>query len=135
MILSRHTATIALLAYMSVIFFLSHIPSGTESQLDLVNFKWLSQELGNLLHIPMYGVLAYLWFQFFKGYALTEAKMKTAVITLSVLYAISDEFHQYFIPGRYASFSDLILDLIGIIIVVKYYSVIDKLMLFIFQKN
>ncbi len=34
----------------------------------------------------------------------------------SFFYAISDEFHQLFVPGRLASIGDIIADTIGIII-------------------
>ena len=33
----------------------------------------------------------------------------------SILYAISDEVHQYFVPGRFATLTDLIFDTLGII--------------------
>ena len=36
--------------------------------------------------------------------------------TSSILYAISDEVHQYFVPGRFATLTDLIFDTLGIII-------------------
>ena len=36
--------------------------------------------------------------------------------TTSILYAISDEVHQYFVPGRFATLTDLIFDTLGIII-------------------
>ena len=35
--------------------------------------------------------------------------------TTSILYAISDEVHQYFVPGRFATLTDLIFDTLGII--------------------
>ena len=35
--------------------------------------------------------------------------------TLSFLYAVSDEFHQSFVPGRSASIRDVLIDTIGII--------------------
>jgi len=36
--------------------------------------------------------------------------------TSSILYAISDEVHQYFVPGRFATLTDLIFDTLGIIL-------------------
>ena len=36
--------------------------------------------------------------------------------TTSIMYAISDEVHQYFVPGRFATLTDLIFDTSGIII-------------------
>lgn len=36
-------------------------------------------------------------------------------IIIAVLYGISDEIHQLFVPGRSCSFSDILIDLIGIL--------------------
>ena len=40
--------------------------------------------------------------------------VNSLVLVGLVLFAISDEFHQSFVPGRTASFMDIGLDLIGI---------------------
>jgi hypothetical protein len=37
------------------------------------------------------------------------------VLTIGILYALSDEFHQAFVPGRYSSFSDIVLDSAGLL--------------------
>ncbi len=34
---------------------------------------------------------------------------------LAIIYGISDEIHQYFVPGRFASIKDIILDTFGIL--------------------
>ena len=36
-----------------------------------------------------------------------------ATLTICILYGIGDEFHQSFIPGRFASVADLIADTLG----------------------
>lgn len=37
------------------------------------------------------------------------------VLTFGFLYACSDEFHQYFVPGRACQFKDVLIDTIGVI--------------------
>ncbi len=37
-------------------------------------------------------------------------------IIISILYAATDEFHQYFVPGRSAEFKDVMIDSIGVVI-------------------
>lgn len=37
------------------------------------------------------------------------------VVTISILYSVSDELHQYFVPGRISSINDVIVDSFGII--------------------
>jgi len=127
MLLSKRQIIFLLSGYMLVIFILSHIPSGTNSQIDYARFKWFTEELSNLLHIPLFGGLTYLWVKYFQCLGYPEKKIKYAALLLSLLYGISDEAHQYFIPGRFASFSDLLLNLVGIVLVLKFYPVIDNL--------
>ena len=52
-----------------------------------------------------------------------KAKYLIVVLIISVIYAISDEFHQLFIPGRSGSISDIIIDLSGILFSILVYSV------------
>ena len=35
-------------------------------------------------------------------------------LTISILYALSDEFHQFFIPNRTASIWDFLVDMFGV---------------------
>ena len=73
--------------------------------------------ISNLAHIPAYALLSFLWLKSFAG-----STSRNHIITSSfilgglMLFAISDEFHQSFVPGRSASFMDIALDLIGIIL-------------------
>jgi len=49
------------------------------------------------------------------------------VIIISVLYGILDELHQFFVPGRYTAFSDILTDSVGIILASTIYLIIIKL--------
>jgi len=73
------------------------------------------QIISNLAHIPAYALLTFLWLKSFAG---TESKNNTIVFSLTLaglmLFAVSDEIHQSFVPGRTTSFMDIGLDLIGI---------------------
>ena len=127
MVFSKRQIMFLLFGYMLVIFVLSHIPSGTNNAIDYARFKWFTEEIGNLLHIPLFGGLAFLWIKYFQCLGYPERKLKYAALMLSLLYGISDEAHQYFIPGRFASFSDLLLNLVGILLVLKFHPMIDNL--------
>ena len=98
---------ITVLAYMSLIFYLSSRAGRGYSGLDL-----------SLLHVPEYFILAWLWYRmlnalqgendtFLKNHALLVA------IICASLYGISDEWHQSFVPGRDASSLDVLYDVIG----------------------
>ena len=99
--------------YASLIFFVSSIPGQTlPKSLILPN---------NLLHI-----LEYLPFGFLMCRALKNTRAGLSCkriiifsVLLVVIYAISDEFHQMFVPGRYACLGDLFCDGIGAIIGAK----------------
>jgi VanZ family protein len=41
---------------------------------------------------------------------------KKWIILIGYLYAVSDEFHQSFVPGRTSRFRDTMIDLVGILI-------------------
>lgn len=43
------------------------------------------------------------------------------ILGISLIYAISDELHQLFVPGRFTSIKDIIVDLIGSIIAILIY--------------
>jgi VanZ family protein len=95
----------AVIAWMGLIFFLSSRP-------DLPNFAPGIpglEEIGG--HLTAYGVLAALLWWALHGTGLRYPA--TWALVLAVLYGITDEYHQSFVPGRTMSFDDLMVDLIG----------------------
>ncbi|RKX65401.1 MAG: hypothetical protein DRP41_03210, partial [Thermodesulfobacteriota bacterium] len=47
---------------------------------------------------------------------------------ISIIYGFLDEFHQLFIPGRYASFGDIIFNILGILLGIIIYGIIKLAM-------
>ena len=74
----------------------------------------MEQILSNLAHIPAFALLALLWL---KSLDLEGNRLLLDLFILSglILFALSTEFLQTFVPGRTASFMDFGLDLIGIL--------------------
>lgn len=75
--------------------------------------EWLEHPLRKAAHFSEYacmGALVYiLWSQW-----LAQGRRLYLLTALWVfLSASGDEFHQYFVPGRYASFADVLLDTCG----------------------
>ena len=65
-----------------------------------------------------YHFLAFFWFAFFLSITLISGKRKNlfvVAIILAIIYAISDEVHQFFVPFRNASISDILIDSFGIL--------------------
>ena len=46
---------------------------------------------------------------------------------MCIIYGASDEFHQYFVPGRDSSWGDLIADTLGVIVLGLVYQVVINL--------
>lgn len=90
------------LLLMAVIFILSSFPAEDLPHLGL--WDTLVKKGG---HLAGYGLLAISYW-----YALGWKKNgKWPVLGLALIYALSDEFHQSFVPGRHASWIDaLIID-------------------------
>ncbi|MBI2337303.1 MAG: VanZ family protein [Deltaproteobacteria bacterium] len=91
------------LAYAILLFYLS---SGVRTTPAQINDK--------ILHIMAYGGLGFLVAYGIQG---TSNFKALAIIfiagLLSTLYGVGDEIHQYFVPGRFYSYGDMIADAIG----------------------
>ena len=74
-------------------------------------------------HISIFFLLAIFFF-----ISVIERGWNSKKIILSVLivtiYAALDELHQFFVPGRYMSFNDFLLDFSGIIIASFFYFIL-----------
>jgi VanZ family protein len=73
-----------------------------------------------LLPIAYHFVVFFLFSFFLLATIKGNKKLKTSyliiVLIFSVIYAISDEFHQSFVPGRNADIKDVLTDSVGIIL-------------------
>ncbi|MES9965319.1 MAG: VanZ family protein [Candidatus Sedimenticola sp. 20ELBAFRAG] len=99
---------VAALLWMGVITLFSHQPGSS-----IRTVTWLSPQMTDLLHIPSYAMLTFLaWMgtrEKFPGFATAV----TGVLLGILAFALLDEWHQSFIPGRTQSLSDIVNDLIG----------------------
>jgi VanZ family protein len=87
-------------AWAGLIFVLSSIPDlGTGlGGWDLV--------LRKLAHAAEFAVLGFL--------LLRAIGQEWAALALGIAYAVSDELHQHFVPGRFGSPFDVMLDAVGV---------------------
>ena len=100
---------VPMITVMGTIFLLSHQPG------DSLYIPSLIPGFDKVAHMIVYGVLAATILYAF------QAELKNgrgvvflaATMTICILYGIGDEFHQSFIPGRFASVADLIADTLG----------------------
>ncbi len=105
-------------AWCWIIFYLSSIPNlGTGWGVwDII--------LRKAAHITEYFILTFLLYRAFKGsFTLSSFYLTFCSLSLSFLYAVSDEIHQAFVPTRNPSPKDVFMDTLGIIafyILIKY---------------
>lgn len=94
-----------------LIIYLSSVPGLT----IIGNNSTVDQVVSNLAHIPAYALLTYLWIMTFcPGKFFKNEVIAYLILIGLVLFSISDEIHQSFVPGRTASAIDVGLDLLGI---------------------
>ena len=105
---------VPMIVVMGTIFFLSHQPGDSLYVLPVPGFD-------KLAHMAIYGALAAAVL-----YAFHSAKNKSkdsavslvlVTVCICILYGIGDEYHQSFIPGRFASFADILADALGAVVV------------------
>lgn len=99
------------LAWMGLIFFLSAQPD-----LPRAPGRWLDILLKKTGHAVAYGVLAWLYLRVLGQYfddARTPTVLRAVSVGLAVAYALSDEYHQTFVPGRNGNLFDVAVDGVG----------------------
>ena len=67
----------------------------------------------NLLHIPIFTILAILLIEFLRHYFPEKLKLIFSVLLISMLFGLLNEFIQNLTPGRFMGGIDMLLNLIG----------------------
>ena len=73
-------------------------------------------------HITEFGVLAVCTSYYFHVCRLRGRRGMGCAVALSVAYAITDEIHQLFVPGRSGRVTDVLIDSIGCLLGVLFFS-------------
>ncbi len=97
--------------WMGIIFAFSSRPSDELPDFGL--YDLLVKKGGHMLG---YAILAWLFFRSWQGSGLSRSMAYILAFLSSVLYAISDEIHQAFVPGRHARITDVLIDTVGILL-------------------
>jgi len=98
--------------YISSIEFESGVPGG-----------------GINIYAILYHIIAFFFLALFLSISMVKGKstgLFFLVIILTITYGISDELHQFFVPGRNTSVSDVLLDSVGIVFaIISYFIYIE----------
>ena len=91
------------------------------SKLSTPDLGFKSQD--KLAHLVEFAILAFLLRRAFFYYPNAKWREKWYLLTLLVggCYAVFDEIHQAFVPGRTAVLYDVLADVIGVLIVINIY--------------
>ena len=130
--MKKYLKPIVLILWMGLIFYLSAQPAKNSTlqtnivvdiiykiysnifndKVDFITFNsFLFKPVRKIAHFLEYTVLGMLAYINFKD--LTKKNTIVISIVFSVLYAISDEIHQMFVPGRYCALLDMFIDACG----------------------
>ena len=101
------------------IFYFSSIPSFPQAPIQGINFS------------VVYHIMVFFLFTFFliitlKGKDKFRSKHLIWTVIIAIIYAISDEIHQLFVPGRFSSINDVLIDLTGMLLAILIYPKKDK---------
>ena len=123
----RNLLTGGALGWAAFIFMLSSQPAtnfeGAGSSLDFI------PAVDFFAHIFLYFVLAALVYGVLRIYLPRRKKLLMIdTVIFSLLYGVSDEFHQSFVPGRSASAIDLLGDVLGAVLAVTLWLAIHRIM-------
>lgn len=84
-----------------------HTPSANDVSINELNLI-----IRKATHVTVFGILALLLFKSLETYRYSYILSWF----LTFLYAITDEYHQYFMPGRVSSYKDVLFDSLGALI-------------------
>jgi VanZ family protein len=107
--------------WMAAIFTLSSFP-------DYYFPKNRPEYLSTIVHFIEYIILGLLFIRALthSGSRLSSVSITVISILLASLYGVTDEIHQYFVPGREMVFTDWLVDFSGTVIGVVLYEYIER---------
>ena len=100
--------TVITIGYMLLITLLSHVPQEDFPKLDL-------DGIDHHFHFAEYSILGFLLFRSIASDELLTFHPFYGSLLIGISFAILDEFHQSFVPGRHMSSIDILFDSLGIL--------------------
>jgi hypothetical protein len=77
-------------------------------------FHWLSPTVQNALHVPAYAGLTLTWRWALRAWLRNSSACAIAACVIALACGVLDEWNQSFVPGRFASLTDLVLNGMGV---------------------
>jgi VanZ family protein len=86
----------------------------------------LKPAIQNLLHIPMFAILSFLFLLILQGFQIEKWKRNAIVLLSSGLFGLINEIIQISIPGRYGGLTDILLNFAGAILGIVVFGLAEK---------
>lgn len=134
---------LAVLIWMGVIFYMSAQTADDSSEMSNALLLWIQNALGAELssflirkaaHATEFALLAMLLYNFIKSVYRNRFAVLIS-LPLTVLYAVTDEIHQLFVPGRACRFTDVLIDSAGAVLGTLAAVIIYKLIKIIAERR
>ncbi|MBK7364225.1 MAG: VanZ family protein [Nitrosomonas sp.] len=102
---------------MAILYFVASMPGGADADSSPISliFTWFSPAVHNILHVPAYAILAWAMYRSLLSY-FSFWVLSLVVVLLVSGYGAFLEWHQLMVPGRFASFTDVLFNFIGSVI-------------------
>jgi len=106
----KHSWTVTI-GYMVLISILSHIPQDDIPE----SITSGPDNIDMFFHFVEYSILGFLLFRSITSDELLTFHPFYGSLLIGISFAILDEFHQSFVPGRHMSSTDVLFDSLGIV--------------------
>ncbi|MGH8640151.1 MAG: VanZ family protein [Burkholderiales bacterium] len=103
------------LSIMGMFYWLSSLPGNPLPDDPALYglFYWLPPAAQNALHVPAYAVLSWAWWWTLGAWLRVPVARAITACAIASGYGVLDEWHQSFVPGRYASLTDVTFNFAG----------------------
>ena len=103
---------------------------GLEKDEKEKTLKRIEHIVRKIAHFSLYTVIGFLLMSLMSTYKLKQLNRISTSGIIGIIYAVSDEIHQSFIPGRGPKIGDVFIDfsgvIVGILIAILIISIINK---------
>jgi glycopeptide antibiotics resistance protein len=86
----------------------------------------LKPAIQNLLHIPMFAILSFLFLLILQGFQIENWKRNAIVLLSSGFFGLINEIIQIPVPGRYGGLTDILLNFSGAILGIIVFGLVEK---------
>ena len=100
--------------WMAALFALSSVPDHGPDAEGMGQVLMPPPAWHNFAHVPAYALLTWLWW---RALVVVHWQRASAIVGAALVafgYGILDEVHQYFVPGRFLSATDALLNAVGV---------------------